>query len=361
MSDGSASKSVALCVGEAMSNAPSAARGKSVAVALVALCTQIWGWGYALVGGYLILVWADWLPGVLDDLLPGELHDLPNRITSMRITTTPVDYVRNEIFWVVFGILFVIFGIMANLATLGLYWRKPWGRIVTFLVAVLAISIVLVPICSEETFISPIQITANIPLQIAQVLYGILAFAVLSMSPGEPKGIYIVRLINFSVGLPLTLLFGMYSFDAVMLLFHPEPGFNADSRFAKLIIPSGLIAGSTLFASSLCLLIPGLKRPTTVVALMIAAVCAGGTDSVDALERFAGAQPWGAARGLFCLRLFSFLGGVVGADSAWFVVSDAASHPACVASRARTEAGGLNSVFMAGIGSLRLIPATARP
>ena len=89
-----------------MSNALSAARGKSVAVTLVALCTLIWGWGYALVGGYLILVWAEWLPGVLDDLLPGELNDLPNRITSIRITTAPVDFVRNKIFWAVFGVLF---------------------------------------------------------------------------------------------------------------------------------------------------------------------------------------------------------------------------------------------------------------
>jgi len=257
-----------------MSNALPAARGKSVAVTLVALCTLIWGWGYALVGGYLILVWAEWLPGVLDDLLPGELNDLPNRITSIRITTAPVDYVRNEIFWAVFGVLFLIFGLMANLAALGLFWRKPWGRIVTFLVAVLAISIVLVPLITEVTFISPIQITTNIPLRIAQVLYGILAFAVLSRNPDEPRGIYIVRLINFSVGLPLMLLFGMYLFDAIMLLFHPEPVPNTDSRFATLIIPSGLIAGSMLFASSLCLLISRWKRPTTVIALMIAAVSA---------------------------------------------------------------------------------------
>ncbi len=129
-----------------MSNALSAARGKSVAVTLVALCTLIWGWGYVLVGSYLILVWAEWLPGVLDDLLPGELNDLPNRITSIRITTAPVDYVRNEIFWAVFGVLFLMFGIMANLAALGLFWRKPWGRVVMFVVVVMGISIVLVPI-----------------------------------------------------------------------------------------------------------------------------------------------------------------------------------------------------------------------
>ena len=173
-----------------------------------------------------------------------------------------------------FGVLFLMFGIMANLAALGLFWRKPWGRVVTFLVAVLAISIVLVPLITEMTFITPIQITTSIPLQIAQVLYGILAFAVLSRNPGEPRGIYIVRLINFSVGLPLMLLFGMYSFDAIMLLLHPEPVSNTDSRFAMLIVPSGFIAGSMLFASSLCLLISRWKRPTTVIALMIAAVSA---------------------------------------------------------------------------------------
>lgn len=39
-----------------------------------------------------------------------------------------------------------------------------------------------------------------------------------------------------------------------------------------LILPSGFIAGSMLFASSLCLLISRWKRPTTVNALMIAAV-----------------------------------------------------------------------------------------
>ena len=62
MLDCTASESVALCVGEAMINALSAARDKSVADTLVAWCTLTWGWGYALVGGYLILVWAEWLP-----------------------------------------------------------------------------------------------------------------------------------------------------------------------------------------------------------------------------------------------------------------------------------------------------------
>ena len=261
---------MALRVGEAMSHALPAARGNSVAVALVALCTLIWGCGYALAGGYLMLVWAEWLPGALDDLLPGELTDLPNRITSIRITTAPVDYVRNDIFWAVFGILFLGFGIMANLAALGLSRRKSWGRVATFLVAVLAISIVLVPM----TFISPVQITTSFPLRIAQVFYGIVAFAVLSGNPGEPMGFYIVRLVNFSAGLPMMLVFGMYSFNAIMLLLHPEPVSDTDSRFVMLIVPCGFTAGSMLFASSLCLLISRWKRPAIVVALLIVAAVA---------------------------------------------------------------------------------------
>ena len=145
----------------------------------------------------------------MDDLLPGELNDLPNRITDIRITTALVGNMRNWTLVAVFGVLFLIFGIMANLAALGLFRRRLWGRVLTFLVAVSAISIVLVPLIpemlfiTEMTFIREIQITTNIPLQIAQVLYGILAFAVLSRNPGEPSGICIVKLINFSVGLPL--------------------------------------------------------------------------------------------------------------------------------------------------------------
>jgi hypothetical protein len=181
-----------------------------------------------------------------------------------------VNYVRNEVFWVVFGVLFLVFGIMANVTALGLFGRKRWGRVMAFVCAVLAILIVLIP----KTLLSPIQITASFRLQVAQVLYGILAFAVLSGNPDERKGIYTVRLVNFSAGLPLMIVFGMYSLNAAMLLLHSWPVSNTDSRFAMLIAPSGFITGFMLFASSLCLLMPRWKRPTIVFAFLIAAISA---------------------------------------------------------------------------------------
>ena len=194
---------------------------------------------------------------------------------------------------------------MANLAALGLFWRKPWGRVVTFLVAVLAISIVLVPLITEETFISPIQITTNLsaPNRSGFVWHPGVCRSQQESGRAERD---LHRQPHQFLGRPaLDASLAMYSFDAIMLFFHPEPIPNTDSHFATLVIPSGFIAGSMLFASSLCLLIPRWKRPTTVIALMIAAVSrAGGPGSVHALERFAGAQPWGAARGLFCFRLY---------------------------------------------------------
>jgi hypothetical protein len=236
-----------------MSHARSASRIKGLAVALVVLCNLIWGWGYALVGAYLILVWADWLPIISDDLLPRELTDLPLRIMDIQIAT-PAGPMRGLTLVALTGVLYLLFGILASLAALGLIWRKPWGRVMTFLVAVLAVSI-------SMRFIFPIEITTSFRLQVAQILYGILAYAVLSGNPGEPWGISIVRLFDFSVGLLLMLVFCISSSAT-------------ESRFAMLISPSGFLAGSLLFASSLCLLISRWKRPGIVIALMVAAVAA---------------------------------------------------------------------------------------
>jgi hypothetical protein len=92
-----------------------------------------------------------------------------------------------------------------------------------------------------------------------------------------------------------------------MLVFHPEPVPNTDSRFATLIIPSGLFAGSMLFASSLCLLISRWKRPTIVIALMIAAVSAQVALTVSTLlSGLLGHGRGGLREAYFAFVLFPF-------------------------------------------------------
>jgi hypothetical protein len=90
---------------------------------------------------------------------------------------------------VVVGVLFLLLGLLVLLAALGILWRKQWGRILTFLVAALAILLGLLWLSGVQDVV---QDATALALGVAQVLYGILALVVLGMNradfSGQPTG-----------------------------------------------------------------------------------------------------------------------------------------------------------------------------
>jgi hypothetical protein len=245
-----------------MSNAAPATTIKSVALTLVGLLTLLCGGGYALEGGYLLLVWADWLPL--------QSRDLADRIVLQLDVASLV----------LIGGLFLAFGALAMLAALGLFLRQPWGRVLTLLVAVLAIALGL---RSLELGPAIVEETTNVPLGVAQALYGILAVAVLSLNRAEPMRVYIVRLMNFLVGVPTVLFFALWVTEFKDSFFHAENAAGRDTyfRFAGLSVLSGFVAGWLLIAGGTCLLTPRYTR-FAPVALMFAA-CAAAAVALFAL------------------------------------------------------------------------------
>jgi hypothetical protein len=225
-----------------------ATTGKSVATSLIGLMTLLWGGVHAALGASFLLVWTDLLP--LDT-------DLSDRITIQ----------RGVAYLALFGVLFLVLGILAVAGALGLFSRKPWGRILTLIVAVLAISSGL---CLDAVVppTSGVRDATDISFAVAQVVYGILAFAILSMNRVDPIGIYILRLLSILVGLPVVFFWGLWLPEFI------PGGARRDSAdfFATLSVLSGFIAGLLIVASGTCLLTSGWKqRFVTVVALMVAA------------------------------------------------------------------------------------------
>jgi hypothetical protein len=76
----------------------------------------------------------------------------------------------------VIGVAFLLQGVLGMLAGLGVLWHKPWGRIMTFVVAVLAILWGLASLGFYD------QGAIYIAFGAAQLLYGILAFVILIKS-----------------------------------------------------------------------------------------------------------------------------------------------------------------------------------
>ena len=84
---------------------------------------------------------------------------------------------------IVIGVAFVPQGILEMLAGSGVLWRKQWGRILTFIVAVLAI---LWGVASLGAYTQDANGNAFfIAFGAIQILYGILAFVVLIQKRGE--------------------------------------------------------------------------------------------------------------------------------------------------------------------------------
>jgi len=270
-----------------MSNAMPATTGKSIPVAVIILSTLVWGGGYAIEGGYLILVWADFLPGQPNDLSERIIFALEPGITYLAV----------------FGVLFLVFGIMALLGALGLLWRRQWGRFLMLTIAVLAISLGL---CSLNLGPS-IPDTTNVPLGVAQILYGVLALAILSMNRVEPLGIYILRLLNILVGLPVVLFLSLWLPEFVRGFFEGTSRGDAGSRFLALAVFSGSVAGWLILATGVSLLNPRLRRFMTAVGLMIAAASAEvAMAALALLGAFLGHSREGLREGWLLLFFFPF-------------------------------------------------------
>jgi hypothetical protein len=221
-----------------MSNTLPATAGKGVVARLIGLVTLLWGGVYAAVGARLLLVWAD--------LLPLQNNDLADRIIIE----------RNLACLALLGVLFFVLGMMALAAAWGLFARKPWGRILTLITAVLAIAVglcfpAMVPPGRDG------RDAAEVSLAAAPVLYGVLAFAVLGRNRAEPVGIYILRLMSILLGLPVVVYLGFSLPEFAPGFFHQEGTSRGDvgSRFLALAVPSGLVAGLLIVATGVVLLI----------------------------------------------------------------------------------------------------------
>jgi hypothetical protein len=116
----------------------------------------------------------------------------------------------------------------------------------------------------------------DVALAVAQVSYGILAFAVVSLNQAEPVGVYILRLLTILVGLPIVFFLGSLLPEFLPGFFPHEGTSRGDvaSRFAALAVLCGFVTGLLIVATGVSLLIPRLKRFRTVVALMMAAAVA---------------------------------------------------------------------------------------
>jgi hypothetical protein len=85
----------------------------------------------------------------------------------------------------VIGVASLLQGVVGMLAGLGVLWRKQWGRIVTFILAVLAILWGLLFMGGSFEGGAFEQGATYIALGAAQLLYGILAFVILIQKRGE--------------------------------------------------------------------------------------------------------------------------------------------------------------------------------
>jgi hypothetical protein len=147
--------------------------GKGVAVTAIGLFTMFWGGSYVALGGSFILGATAMItkhPG--DDR--GGLADVDHWVASIfaRLAT-------------VIGALLLLQGVVGILAGLGVLWRKQWGRIVTFILAILAILWGLLFISGAFEGCSFEQGPTNIVVGGVQLLYGILALVILIQRGAE--------------------------------------------------------------------------------------------------------------------------------------------------------------------------------
>jgi hypothetical protein len=128
------------------------------------------GGGYAALGGYLILAGAGWF--VRPDPNSWDKFGAWFGLGAVLVTAVGIFFV-------------VLLAIPALLAGLGVLWRQQWARLLTSIVAVLAILLGLLWISGVEDVR---QDVTDFALGVIQVLYGILALVILSMKRAEFSG-----------------------------------------------------------------------------------------------------------------------------------------------------------------------------
>jgi hypothetical protein len=130
---------------------------KTVAVTVIGLITLLLGGAYAVLGGQLIWAGASWA-GRADGDPWGQFASLFGIIPALLI---------------VVGVAFLLPSLLGLLAGSGALLREQWGRILTLILAGLAMPLGVVWMAAAN------QNAADIALGAAQVLYGILAFVIL--------------------------------------------------------------------------------------------------------------------------------------------------------------------------------------
>jgi len=120
-----------------------AGASKSVAVTVIGLITLLCGGGYAALGGDFILGGAGWFVHPNPELV--HVQPEPDMGTILGVWLT-----LGAAVLIVVGVLFLLLGVLVLLAAMGVLWRKQWGRILTFIVAVLAILLGLLCLSSVQ-------------------------------------------------------------------------------------------------------------------------------------------------------------------------------------------------------------------
>ena len=148
-------------MGAAVSTAAPTRPSNRIAVTVLGLITLLLGGVYAALGGQLILGGAGWFAQPSGD--PWVQVIALGGIVPATI--------------ILLGIAFLVQGLLGLLGGSGVLLRRPWGRILTFILAVLAILLGLAWVSGGEA--------ADIALGAAQVLFGILAFVILIRKGAE--------------------------------------------------------------------------------------------------------------------------------------------------------------------------------
>jgi hypothetical protein len=237
-----------------MNNTLPATADKNIPARFIGVMTLLLGGAYAAAGARLLLDWA------------GQLPVQTNPLLSRIIIARDVTYLAP------IGLLFLAFGLMALSAAVGLFLRKPWGRALALVIAVLGIAAGL---CFHALFpsVDGNRDAADGWLIVAQVLYGILALAILSFDRVEPMGIYVLKLLTISVGLVVVLYWGFELPEFGPGIFPREGTSRGDvgSLFLALAAVSGFVAGLLIMATGVVLFTPRWRRFTAVVSPMMAA------------------------------------------------------------------------------------------
>jgi hypothetical protein len=133
---------------------------KSVAVTVIGLLTMLWG------GAHIALGLFCYLPG--------------DRWENQAWGFAPVHWIAGDAYASNVGTAFGLQGILGILAGSGVLLRLPWGRILTFLVAIVASLWALDAVDAYRHQENDYQWkTAVLPFAAVQVLYGILALVIL--------------------------------------------------------------------------------------------------------------------------------------------------------------------------------------